>query len=253
MQLNRDGVLIHYEVHGSPTDKPPLLLTHGYTASSDMWRENIPVLSADRQVVVWDLRGHGESDAPDVPSLYSEDLTIGDMDALLDAVGAEAAVIGGMSLGGYLSLAYNIRHPDRVAGIVTCGSGPGFRRDEARAQWNATVEEWAQDLERRGLTAVRPGPEKDRARHRSVTGLVHATRGILAQRDPSVLQSLPSIGVPVLVVVGSEDEDYLVSAEVFAKKVPRSTKVVLDDAGHAANIDQADAFNEAVSAFLAAL
>ena len=95
--LDRDGVRIHYEVHGKG---PVVLLSHGYSATSQMWRGQIAALSKDHTLVTWDMRGHGRSDSPDDPARYSAEATIDDMAALLDAVGAERAVIGGLSLGG---------------------------------------------------------------------------------------------------------------------------------------------------------
>ena len=80
------GSNIYYEVHGSG---PPLLLTHGYSSTSAMWQGQIEALSKHHKLVLWDMRGHGQSDYPDDPAAYSEALTVGDMAALLDKVGAE--------------------------------------------------------------------------------------------------------------------------------------------------------------------
>ena len=63
--INRDGVHIYYEVHGSG---PPLLLTHGYSSTSGMWQGQIAALSKHHKLVLWDMRGHGQSDYPDDPS-----------------------------------------------------------------------------------------------------------------------------------------------------------------------------------------
>jgi hypothetical protein len=75
-KLNRDGVNIHYEIHGSG---PPLLLTHGYSSTSAMWRGQIEALSKQHKLILWDMRGHGQSDYPDDAAAYSEALTVGDM------------------------------------------------------------------------------------------------------------------------------------------------------------------------------
>jgi len=83
--IERDGVRIHYEVHGSG---PAILLTHGYSAAAEMWRPQVAPLSREHRLILWDMRGHGRSDYPRDPSLYSEEATIADMAAILDAVGA---------------------------------------------------------------------------------------------------------------------------------------------------------------------
>lgn len=251
--IDRGGVRIHYEVHGPSDGRLPLLLTHGFGASGEMWAANLSALSADRRVVVWDLRGHGQTDAVDDAALYSHELSLADMAAVLEAAGAERAVIGGMSLGGYLSLAFQRRHPERVAALVLIDTGPGYRRDDDRAEWNAWVERTATDLETRGAAALGSSPEVACARHRSTTGLPLAARGIMAQRDPSVIESLPGILVPTLVIVGAEDGTFRKAADYMAAKIPSAQKVIVEGAGHAPNIDRPEVFNDAVLDFLAAM
>jgi len=76
---------------------------------------------------------------------------------------------------------------------------------------------------------------------------------MLAQHDSSLIDSLPDIAVPTLVLVGSEDKNFLAAADYMAGKIPGARKAVIPDAGHAANLDQPDAFNRAIEAFLAEL
>jgi pimeloyl-ACP methyl ester carboxylesterase len=248
--LERAGTHIFYEVTGPPNHRPPLLLSHGYSASGQMWKRNLPALSADRRVITWDIRGHGRSNSPEDPSLYSEALSVEDMAALLDLVEAPRAVVGGLSLGGYLSLAFYARHPERVAALVLCDTGPGYRRDQARAEWNARAERIAENFEQHGLEALSTSAEVATSPHASATGLALAARGILAQRDAHVMDALPTISVPTLVLVGANDTPYLAATDVMAAKIPGATRVVLDGAGHAANIDQPEAFDRALLAFL---
>src|SRR5580704_4658127 len=98
-RLDRDGVAIHYEVHGQG---PTILLSHGYSATCRMWDGQVAALRDRFRVIVWDMRGHGQSDVPTDPAAYSEVATVGDMMAVLAACDAETAVIGGLSLGGYM-------------------------------------------------------------------------------------------------------------------------------------------------------
>jgi pimeloyl-ACP methyl ester carboxylesterase len=144
------GVRVHYEVHGSAGGRPGILLTHGFSATSQMWRANVSAFALDRPVALWDMRGHGRTAAPEDASLYSHELSLGDMSAVLDAAGLERAVLCGMSLGGYLSLAFRLRHPERVAALVLVDTGPGYRRDDQRDAWNAWVQDTAAGLEAEG-------------------------------------------------------------------------------------------------------
>jgi pimeloyl-ACP methyl ester carboxylesterase len=246
--LERDGVRLAYEVHGEAGDRPPLLLTHGFGATGRMWEPNLAALAADRQVLTWDLRGHGASDAPE---RFDHDDCVGDMAALLDVLGAPRAVVGGMSLGGFLSLALRLRHPERVAALVLVDTGPGFRNDAARDEWNATALRTAAALEERGLDVLPQTAEHATARHANgAAGVARAARGILTQRDGAVLASLPEIAVPALVVVGADDTPFLAAADAMAARIPRAEKVVIEGAGHAANMDRPAEFDRAVLDFL---
>ena len=247
-KLNRDGVNIHYEVHGSG---PPLILTHGYSSTSAMWRGQIAALSGHYKLVLWDMRGHGQSDYPENSAAYSEALTIGDIAALLDTVGADKAVVGGLSLGGYMSLAFYRSHPERVRALLIIDTGPGFKKDDARDAWNKRAHETAARFDSDGLAVLKQmSAERASVTHRDASGLARAARGMLTQRDASVMEILPSIKVPSLVVVGADDTPFLAASDYMAAKIPGADKVVIQAAGHAANIDQPKAFNDAVLSFL---
>lgn len=248
--LDRDGTHIFYEVAGPLNERPPLLLSHGYSASGQMWEPNLPALARERHVITWDLRGHGRSDSPDDPAQYSEALSVQDMAALLDLLEAPRAVVGGLSLGGYLSLAFYVRFPERVAALVLCDTGPGYRRDEARAEWNAR-ERIAAGFEQRGLDALGTSPEVGASSRASAAGLARAARGLLSQHDARVIDTLATISVPTLVLVGANDTPYLAAADMMSSRIPGATRVVLEGAGHSANIDRPEEFNRALLAFLA--
>lgn len=248
--LEREGVHLHYTIHGSDRSRPPILMTHGFGASGAMWEPNLEALRSGRRVVTWDMRGHAQSDAPADPRAYGVEQSLGDMQALLELLGAPEAVLVGMSLGGYLSLAFLARHTERVNALVLVDTGPGFRREEPRAKWNAYAERTAAAFERDGLDALPARPES--GRHAQATGLINTARRVMAQHDAHVIESLGQIQVPTLVVVGADDANFIRPAEYMAERIPGALMVVLEGAGHAANIDAAAQFNEAVREFLAA-
>lgn len=241
--ITRDGVTLHFEVHGSKG--PFILLSHGYSATAQMWRGQIAALSANHRLILWDMRGHGQSEYPEDQALYTEEATVADMLAILDAVGAKKAIVGGLSLGGYMSLSFYASHPERVLALLIIDTGPGFKKDDAREAWNENARKTAQRFADKGID---PGDKE--ARHRNAEGLVRAGRGMLTQRDARVMNILPQIAVPSLVLVGANDKPFLNAAEYMAAKIPGAEKVVIPDAGHVANIDQPEAFNAAVLDFL---
>jgi pimeloyl-ACP methyl ester carboxylesterase len=232
------------------TTAPPLLLSHGFGATSAMFAPNVPLLATHRDVITWDQRGHGASDSPPDPECYAGSRAVADMEALLDSLDVSRAVLGGHSLGGYLSLSFTLAYPDQVAALVLIGTGPGFRKDEAREAWNQRAYATADRLAARGIAGLGDSSELHREAHADVQGLVLAARGTLTQHDAHVMDGLPDIRVPALVVVGENDRHFLAAADYMTAKIPGARKVVIPDAGHAPNVDQPDVFNHEVLAFL---
>jgi pimeloyl-ACP methyl ester carboxylesterase len=249
--LERDGVRLYYESHGCDQGGIPLLLTHGFGASSQMWAPNAAALAAKRPVITWDMRGHGRSECPADQAEYTQAACLADMAVVLDKCGASRAVVGGLSVGGYLSLAFLLACPQRVAALVLCDTGPGFRSDEARRRWNDRAIATADRLERDGLATLGDGSRTPDAAQRSALCLARAARALLTQQDGRVIDSLPTIDVPVLVIVGADDRSFLGAAEYMAAKIPAAEHVVIPNAGHTCNRDQPELFNQHVLEFLA--
>ena len=128
--------------------------------------------------------------------------------------------------------------------------GPGFRRDEPRQAWNERARDRAERIAAREPRALQ-SLETDG--HRDLAGVARAARYTMLHHDGSVLESLPSIRVPTLVLAGERDTPFLAGTDYMAAKIPNAGKVVLRDAGHTANVDNPEAFNAAVSGFLAGL
>ena len=245
--INRDGVNIYYKTHG---EGPAILLSHGFSATSQMWKPQISALSQDHTLITWDLRGHGQSDSPEELNRYSESLTTGDMAAILDETGFETAVIGGLSLGGYMSLAFCADYPQRVRGLLIIDTGPGFKNDAARENWNSYAESAAQGIGESGGDTS-DSPERLQSAHRDIRGVANAGRSMLKQYNARVIESLPGIKVPAIVVVGEEDEGFIASTDYMAAKIPGADKLVIANAGHASNMDQPEVFNRGILTFLA--
>src|SRR3546814_4466999 len=137
---------------------------------------------------------------------WSSDVCASD---LLDACGVERAVIGGLSLGGYMTLAFHLRHPGICRALMLFDTGPGFKKDEAREQWNATARARGDRLDAEGLAGLGTSDEVRQSKHRSADGLANAARGMLTQATAAVIESLPAVAVPTLVLPGAADKPYL--------------------------------------------
>jgi pimeloyl-ACP methyl ester carboxylesterase len=245
--LDRGDVRVYYEDDGAGL---PILLTHGFGASTGMWAGQVAAYQDRYRLIRWDMRGHGKTECPEELSHYSQAHTVEDMRALLDHLGVEQAVIAGHSLGGFMALAFNVAYPERVKALVLQGSGPGYRRDEARETWNERTESRARTIEEGGLAALGGGAEVGESVQRSAKGLAQAARGILSQVDSRVIDSLPSISVPTLVVIGDGDTYYLDGSAYMAKRIPRAVNVVVSGAGHGVNVEKPEEVNEALGLFL---
>jgi pimeloyl-ACP methyl ester carboxylesterase len=193
-----------------------------------------------------------------------------DLGSVLDwAAPGEAAVLAGLSFGGLASLHFVLRRPERVRGLLLVDSGPGFKKPEAQARWEASVEKTAAYLERKGmepfvasravtlLVGTRPELPEARAALRAIaeqdpTGLARFGRGI-AGPVPGVIDELAGIDVPALVMVGEHDAAYLRAAEVMEARLPRAELVVIPGGHHIVNIEESEAFDAAALRFLTRL
>jgi len=253
MKAKLNGIEIEYLDGGLGS---PVLLGHGYSATGRMWDGQRAALGDRYRIVSWDMRGHGQTESPKDPAQYSAALTVADMRALLQHCGIERAVVGGLSLGGYVSLAFYLAHPEMVRALVICDSGPGYRNAEARAAWNQRAHERAAELEAKGLEALAGRSREMReamGHHASAQGLAHAARGMLAQEGSDVIDGLGSIRVPTLVIVGDQDQPFLAPCEYMAKKIPDARLEIIPGAGHSSNLDQPTIFNRVLSEFLHSL
>ena len=245
--LQRGDARLNYEDSGSGM---PILLTHGFGASTGMWRGQVEAFQNRYRLISWDMRGHGQTTCPEELSHFSQALTDDDMAALLDHLEIDQAVIAGHSLGGFMSLSFNVAHPDRVKALVLQGCGPGYRRDEPRLAWNERAERRARTLEEGGLPALGGGAEVGESVQGSANGLAFAARGILSQVDSRVMDSVKVISVPTLVICGDGDKPYVDGARYMGDRIPGATYVEVPGAGHGVNVEKPDAVNAALEAFL---
>ncbi|MFC2022242.1 alpha/beta fold hydrolase [Chloroflexota bacterium] len=248
-----NDIELYYEVHGQGY---PVVFQHGFGATVSMWQPQVPVLSREYQFVIYDARGHGQSESPPSPDQYSADIVVEDLFQLLRTLGIEKAVVGGLSMGGYDSLRFYLRHPQMVTALIAMDTGPGYRNPTRREEWNRQREEAANLLETQGTEAHYAAGYTPSYITREVflkqnpTGLAHMARKVVGQHDSWVIENLGEIKVPTLVLVGEEDTPFLQSAEYMSKAIPGAQHVVIPKAGHGANLDNVEAFNKAILDFL---
>ncbi|MFI7416998.1 alpha/beta fold hydrolase [Nonomuraea sp. NPDC049684] len=238
------------------------MLLHAFPLSSAMWLAQREGLSAVCRVITPDLRGFGGSRlGDDEPSL---DLMADDVARLLDDEGIDRAVVGGLSMGGYVTMAFCRRHPDRVLGVVLAdtkaGTDPPAARDNRERIARAVLDEGSEVLVTEVLPAlIGPTTKERRAMvFGRVKGLVQsappgavawAQRAMAARSDS--FGTLGELKVPLLIVVGEEDElSPPADAEAMARAAPDGRLEVIPKAGHLSAVEQPEAFNATVAEFL---
>jgi pimeloyl-ACP methyl ester carboxylesterase len=260
MKVTIDGVEIEYDVRG---EGAPLLLLHAFPLGLFMWEAQVEALSATHRVVRFDARGFGGSAAGGDPLTMER---IADDGAfLLDHLGIERAVVGGCSMGGYAAFAFVRRHPQRLAGLILQDTRAGADSAEARAGRatlaakvlaegaSAAVEAFLPKLlgettQRERLALV--ASVRERILGTPPQGIASALHGLAARADSR--ETLPTIAVPTLVLVGAEDVLTPPSeAATMAAAIPRARLDVIPAAGHLANLENPGAVNAALRAFLA--
>ncbi len=260
MKATVEGVEIAYEVSGAG---PTLLLLHAFPLGLFQWDAQVEALSATHRVVRFDARGFGESGAGAGP--LTMERIADDAAALLDLLGIEKAIVGGCSMGGYAAFAFVRRHPQRLAGLVLQDTRAGA--DSAEAKTNratlaakvlaegsaAAVEAFLPKLV--GETSHRERPDlvaglRERILATSPQGIANALHGLAARADSR--ETLPTIAVPTLVLVGAEDVlTPPAEATTLAAAIPRARLDVIPRAGHLANLESPDAVNAVLGSFLA--
>ena len=155
--LARNGVNLYYETHG---EGPVILLTHGYSATSQMWQGQIDAAVEEAQAVIpGTCAVTARATIPRIRPLTARARRSRTWRRCWTLSARRQAIVGGLSLGGYMSLAFAATHPDRVKALLIIDTGPGFKKDEARDGWNATSLKTAERYEKDGL---RPARQRER-------------------------------------------------------------------------------------------
>lgn len=254
--FNHQGLQLHYLDEGRG---PAVLLLHAFPLSSEMYRQQIAALAPRYRVIAPDFRGFGKSEMGEGPSEMSTFAT--DALALLDHLELPNAVVGGLSMGGYASMALLDQDPSRVRALVLADTQMGADDDAGKAR----REETARDVEARGVGALVESylpklllqpPAKDVERKvRSIIestqpkGAAAASRGMALR--PESRNILARFAGPTLILVGEADAiTPREKADQMAEVISNASVLEIPKAGHLSNLENPTAFNRALDAFL---
>ncbi len=253
---------LHLEIEG---EGPVLCLAHGFGGSARNFRPQARALKDAWRTALFDVRGHARSEAPADPDAYAPAHFVADFGRVLDHLGAERAVVGGLSMGAGLALRFALDHPERVRALVLAAFPPGA--GDAEGRHRSWALDFAAAIERDGLEAAGavyawgersgfdPGTAKlvklgflEHAPH----AVVHTLRRVLAEQPgvAALAPALATLEVPALVVVGGADRLSLEPCRALAAALSGAELEVIEGSGHVVNLAAREPFNARLAGFL---
>ena len=265
-----NSINLFYEDEGAGV---PLVFVHEFAGDSRSWHLQTRFFARRYRTIAFNARGYPPSDVPEDPKAYSQDQVVDDIRGLLDALKIPKAHVCGLSMGGYATLHFGLRYPERARSLVVAGAGYGSVPGD-RAKFHADAELTARRFEEDGMVATADlyakGPTRVQFMDKDPTGwrefhaqLVkgsargHALtlRGVQKTR-PAIFDlgpRLEKLEVPTLIMTGDEDDPCLEPAIFMKRTIPTAGLVVIPKSGHTINLEEPEAFNHAVLDFLTAV
>lgn len=262
MFFHTQGIRLAYDDEGSGL---PLVFLHAFPLNRSMWTPQVTALSTQFRTIAVDLRGHGESDAPlwSFPlDQYADDVAV-----LLDHLNISRAVLIGLSMGGYISLAFSRKYGSRLGALVLADTRAQADSPEGRTgRFHLAQTAYTQGTEAvantmlpklLGSTSLQRKSElleyvRETIHHAPVSGILV---DLMAMADrPDSVTHLRAITCPTLVVIGQEDVTTpLADAELMARDTPGARLAVIPAAGHLSNLEQPEVFNTLLREFVEGL
>lgn len=252
-----NGQRLHYEDSGGAGT--PLVLSHGFLMDADMFEPQIDALAGRHRVITWDQRGHGRTESDGRPFSYWD--SAADLAGLLDHLGVGRAVLGGMSQGGFVSLRFALRYPERTAGLVLIDTQSGLEDPEKLVQYDLMHDVWTGSGPNEQLLAMTAAiiignerPESaawiEKWTARDPGELTYIYRALVDRDD--VTDRLGEIQAPALVIHGTEDVaiDISIAERLCAALAGCKGLLRVEGAGHASNLTHPGPVNRAIADFL---
>ncbi len=263
-----DGVRLYYEESGSGQ---LVIFVHEFAGDFRSWEPQLRQFAKRYRVVAFNARGYPPSDVPENPSSYSQARAADDIKAVLDHLGEKKAHIVGLSMGGFATLHFGIRHGDRALSLCVGGCGYGAEPDQ-RARFRDEAETVAATITSLGMPAFAEkyayGPTRVQFENKdprgfaefkkylgehSALGSANTQLGVQRERPSlyDLVEDMKKIDVPTLVITGDEDWPCLLPGVLMKRTIPTAALVVMPNAGHTINIEEPDEYNRLVGEFLA--
>lgn len=263
-----DGVRLYFEETGSGT---PVILVHEFAGDLRSWEPQLRHFGKRYRAIAYNARGFPPSDVPEHVSSYSQARAADDILAVLDHIGAPKAHVVGLSMGGFATLHFGLRHAGRALSLCIGGCGYGAEPDK-RDTFRAEADTIAAMIRSEGMASFAEryafGPtrvqyqNKDPRGHaefkamlseHSAAGSANTQQGVQKERPSlyDLVDEMKRLTVPTLIVTGDEDWPCLLPGILMKQSIPSAALAVIPNSGHAINIEEPEAYNEIVGDFLA--
>jgi pimeloyl-ACP methyl ester carboxylesterase len=263
-----DGVRLYYEEAGSGS---PVIFVHEFAGDLRSWEPQLRQFARRHHCIAYNARGFAPSDVPESPGAYSQARAADDIAAVLDHFGFAKAHIVGLSMGGFATLHFGLRHQHRAVSLCIGGCGYGAEPGK-KERFRAEADVISAFILKEGMATFAEtyayGPSRVQFENKDPRGFAefkrilgeHSALGsantqIGVQRErPSLydlVEEMKAITVPTLLLTGDEDWPCLQPGLLMKQTIPNSALAVIPNAGHAINLEDPDAYNRLVGDFLA--
>ena len=263
-----DGVRLYYEETGSGR---PVIFVHEFAGDLRSWEPQMRHFGKRYRAVAYNARGFPPSDVPEQASSYSQARAADDILAVLETIGEDRAHVVGLSMGGFATLHFGLRHHRRALSLCIGGCGYGAELDK-RDAFRAEADVIAKALRTSGMQAFADryafGPTRVQFENKdprgfaefrqmlsehSAVGSANTQLGVQKER-PSLyhlIEEMKDVAIPTLVITGDEDWPCLLPGILMKQTISSAALVVIPNSGHAINIEEPDEYNRIVGDFLA--
>jgi pimeloyl-ACP methyl ester carboxylesterase len=268
-KVRANGISLYYEEAGSGI---PIVFIHEFAGDWRSWETQVRFFSSRYRVITFSARGYLPSDVPDSPEDYSQDYQIEDLKGLTDILKIEKAHICGLSMGSYTALLFGIKYPERCRSLAIAGSGYGSGAN--REDFHKQIAQVADQMLKGGMKAVSGtytlGPARVQLQNKSPRAWEefrrqfeeHSARGSaytflgVQRKRPSITDlgdQLKKMILPVLIMLGDEDERGLEGSIFMKRHIPRAGLEIFPRSGHTLNLEEPEHFNRSLLEFITAV
>lgn len=270
MRIKLSNISLNVEVHSSTnTESDLIFFLHGFTGSSEDWRQIAISIEPKYKIIMLDLIGHGKSDSPKDISLYTADSIVKEIFEVINYFTSEKIILAGYSMGGRTALSFAVKHPDRLKKLILESSTPGLKEKNIRAARSNLDEQLASYIEshelvdfidywmnidlfatQRNLPQEKLNEIRDSKLKNNKAGLANSLRGFSTGRMPCLVDQIKNIRCSSLLITGELDIKYTLINSEMLNRFRTAKHFIIKNAGHNTHLEKPVDFINVINDFL---